>query len=119
MEIDKLYEELGRELARWQMFTQLDRDEYKEYQARQKLIKDKLKASETRLKELNEAVKLAQDGMDPLLAKITAKENLEERLQQISTSNLFSRFLEPRREFPDLTTKEESEGGDASPGAGC
>ena len=122
MKIDKLYEEMGREFARWQALTRLDKQEADEYQTRRKLINEKLDDSKQRLEVINEAIQMAQTGVDPLVAKMTAKDCLEERLKETSNALIpksISGLLSTRRfPLPELAkTKDPDGGGEAE--AGC
>jgi hypothetical protein len=122
MDIEKLYEEMGRELARWQALTTLEKQESQEYQDRRKQILEKLTASRDRLEMLNEAVQLAQHGTDPLLAKMVAKDNLDERIEAATAKSrsgwMPSLFGGPRFPLPELK-KDDDDGCNESADTGC
>lgn len=77
MEINDLYAELGRELRKWRDLDRSDDLLQSEYHKNRKAIREKMANSRQRIAELEEAVKQSEAGKDPLLAKLTAKEDFE------------------------------------------
>jgi hypothetical protein len=107
MEIEKLYEEMGRELSRYTVLTNLEQAEQKDHQARRQMIQEKLTSSRERLLELQEAVrKVTEEGIEPLVAKITAKEDLSSKLQGIQVLHIYN-----KNQVPDLSDRAKENGG--------
>lgn len=92
MKIEDLYLELGKAMTEKVHVAQKANDDDKVYQAEINEVSQRMynareahKAKQERIQqhidELQEAIKLASEGIDPCLAKLTAKESLEERRQ--------------------------------------
>lgn len=90
MKIEDLYLELGRAMTAKIQEGQQAKDDEKVMQAEIADIQAKLQEArnQSRIKqeriqihidELQEAIRLASEGLDPCLAKLTAKESLEEQ----------------------------------------
>lgn len=92
MKIEDLYLELGKAMTDKVHEARKASDDEKVMQAEMAELNQRLYAQRDRAKvkqerlqqhidELQEAIKLASEGIDPCLAKLTAKESLEERRQ--------------------------------------
>lgn len=78
MDISKLYEELGREMAKRAMLNSQKSDLERKWRESRDYLSNKINESNIRAAELYEAIRLAsEENVDPLIAKMTARESLE------------------------------------------
>ena len=79
MDINKLYEELGREIAKRTALNIQRSTAQREWRETIVNLDKQINASNCRAAELYEAISMASDDtVDPLVAKMTAKESLED-----------------------------------------
>lgn len=79
MTIDDLYAELGRCVDDTHALNAAIMEENRRSNERRQAMQAKVQEKTNRQEELREAIRLVKEGTDPVLAKLKAKESLEDR----------------------------------------